>query len=137
MTEMAAELHRQWPADRLERDRQTAANHGIRVIANTITHIAWRNGPIENVHAERHVGYGPNERRVLPKAEKAIIRHAQNGLFSGLKAAGYLKNDCAWPPAAERALPFLHGMIGPRGWSYTEWSREVELPLRQDNGSGP
>jgi hypothetical protein len=36
--EMAAEVHRQWSADRLERDMQTAANHGIRVIANTITH---------------------------------------------------------------------------------------------------
>ena len=37
MPEMAAALQRQWPADRLERDMQTAANHGIRVIANTIT----------------------------------------------------------------------------------------------------
>jgi len=35
--EMAAKLNRQWPADRLERDMQTAANHGIRTIANTIT----------------------------------------------------------------------------------------------------
>ena len=50
--ELAAALHRQWPAERLEQDMQAATNHGIRVIANTITHIAWRNGPIENVHAE-------------------------------------------------------------------------------------
>ena len=35
--ELAAVLHRQWPADGVERDMQTAANHGIRVIANTIT----------------------------------------------------------------------------------------------------
>ena len=55
--ELAAALHRQWPADQLERDMPAAANHGIRVIANTITHIAWRNGPIENVHAGRYVGY--------------------------------------------------------------------------------
>jgi hypothetical protein len=62
-------------------------------IANTITLQAWRNGPIENVHAGRYVGYGLNERRVLPKAEKSIIRHAQNGLFSGLKTADYLRYD--------------------------------------------
>jgi hypothetical protein len=37
--QLAAALHRQWPADRLERDMQTAANHGIRVIANTITNV--------------------------------------------------------------------------------------------------
>ena len=78
------------------------------------------------------MGYGLNERRVLPKAEKSIIRHAQNGLFSGLKAADYLKYDGAWPPPAERVLPFMHGLIGPRGWSCTELSRLVELPLRQD-----
>jgi hypothetical protein len=130
MPEMAAELHRQWPAERLERDMQTAANHGIRVIANTITLRAWRNGPIENIHAGRYVGYGLNERRVLPKAEKSIIRHAQNGLFSGLKAADYMKYDGAWPPLAERVLPFMHGLISPRGWSCTELSRVVELPLR-------
>ncbi|MFZ1932243.1 MAG: hypothetical protein WCB27_22030, partial [Thermoguttaceae bacterium] len=130
MPEMAAALQRQWPADRLERDMQTAADHGIRVIANTITLHAWRNGPIETVHAGRYVGYGLNERRVLPKAEKSIIRHAQNGLYSGLKAADYLKYDGAWPPPAERVLPFMHGLIGPTGWSCTELSHIVELPLR-------
>jgi hypothetical protein len=130
MPEMAAALHRQWPAERLERDMQTAADHGIRVIANTITNFAWRNGPIESVHAGRYVGYGLNERRVLPKVEKSIIRHAQNGLFGGLKAADYLRYDGAWPPPAERVLPFMHGLIGPRGWSCTELSRVVELPLR-------
>ena len=76
------------------------------------------------------MGYGLNERRGLPKAEKSIIRHAQDGLFSGLKAAGYLRYDNAWPPPAERVLPFMHGLIGPGGWSCTESSRIVELPLR-------
>ena len=40
-------------------------------------------------------GFGQNERRVLPKAEKSIIRHAHNGLFSGPKAADCLKYDAA------------------------------------------
>ena len=40
--ELAAQVRRSWPADRLERDMETATNHGIRVIANTITHIAFR-----------------------------------------------------------------------------------------------
>ena len=83
------------------------------------------------------MGYGLNERRVLPKAEKSTICHAQDGLFSGLKAADYLRYDNAWPPPAERVLPFMHGPIGPMGWSCTESSRIVELPLRQDNQDGP
>jgi len=126
---MAAEVRRQWPADRLERDLEIAANHGIRIIANAITRMAWRNGPIEHIHAGRYVGYGLNERRVSSKAEKSIIRQAQSGFFSGLKAADYLKYDGAWPPPAERVLPFLHGLIGPSRWSWTELSRLVELPL--------
>ena len=43
----SASLRSGWPADRLERDLQKAATHGIRVIANAITHFAWRNGPVE------------------------------------------------------------------------------------------
>ena len=81
--DLAAQVCRGWPADRLDRDLETATKHGIRIIANTITHIAWRNGPIENVHAGQYVRYGLNERRVLPKAEKSIIRHAQNGFSAG------------------------------------------------------
>ena len=135
--DLAAQVCRGWPADRLDRDLETATNHGIRAIANAITHIAWRNGPIENVHAGQYLGYGLNERRVLPKAEKSIIRHAQNGCFSGLKAVDRLKYDNAWPPPAERVLPFLHGLVGPMGWSCTELCRPVELPLRQDDPSRP
>jgi hypothetical protein len=50
-------------------------------------------------------------------------------LFSGLKAADYLKCDGAWPPSAERVLLFTHGLINPRGWTCTEMSRIVELSL--------
>lgn len=111
--EMAVELHRQWPSDRFSRDLEAATNHGIRVIANTITHITWHNGPVENVRARRYEGYGLNGRRVLPQMEKWIVRHAQNGLFSRLKAANHLRYDGAWPPPAGRVLPFLHGLISP------------------------
>ena len=41
--------------------------------------MAWRNDPIENVPAGRYVGYGLNERPVLPKAEKSIIRPVRIG----------------------------------------------------------
>lgn len=83
------------------------------------------------------MGHGLNQRRVHSKAEKAIIRHAQSGLFTGLKAAEYLKYDGAWPPSAERVLPFMHPMISPSRWSHTEQSRIVELPLRKDDVREP
>ena len=132
MPEMAAAVQRIWSADRLDRDLDVARSHGIRAIANTVTLLAWHNGPIENIHAERFGGYELEERRVFPQAEKAIIRQAQSDIFSGLNAVDYLRHDNAGPPFAERVLPFLHGLIGPRGWSYSEQSRPVEVPLRQD-----
>ncbi len=73
------------------------------------------------------MSYGLNERRVLPKAEKSIIRHVRNGFFSGLKATDYLKYDGEWPPPAERMLPSLHGLVGPSRWSNTKFSGPVEL----------
>jgi hypothetical protein len=130
MLEMAAHVRNSWPPDRLEQDLETAGKHGIRVIANTITHISWRNGLVENVHAGRFQGYDLDRRRMLPKAEKAIIRHAQGGFSTGLKAADYLKYNDAWPPPAQRALPFMHGLVGPSRWSLTESSRVVEIPVR-------
>jgi len=132
MPDVAAEVRRTWWTGRLDQDLATAGSHGVRVIANTTTLKAWRNGPIENVHAGRFEGYGLNERRVSSKSEKAIIRHAQGGIFAGIKVVDYLRYDNAWPPPAERVLPFLHGLVGPTGWSVTEESRPVRLPLRRD-----
>ena len=74
---------------------------------------------------------------MLPKAEKAAVRHAQSGFAAGLKAADYLTYDNAWPPPTERVLPFLHGLVGPSRWSHRELSRAVEIPLRQGDLDGP
>jgi hypothetical protein len=121
-----------WPPERLDEDLATTGRHGVRVIANAVTLQGWRNGPVEDVHAGRFEGYGLDERRVSAKAEKAIIRHAQCGIFAGIKVVDYLRYDNAWPPPAERVLPFLHGLIGPTDWSLTEESRPVRLPLHRD-----
>ena len=130
--DLAMHVRRGWPSDRLASDLVLAENHGIRIIANTITLHAWRNGPIEEVHAGRTSGYGLGEQRVLPQAERAIIRQAQSGFSTGLKAVDFLKYDGAWPPPAERVLPFLHSLVGPSRWSHTEHSRPIELALRQE-----
>ena len=129
--EMADEVRQNWPADRLREALAVGEEHGIRAIANAITLRAWRNGPVEDVHAGCGEGYELGTKRILPRAEKAILRQAQNGLYSGLKAVDMLKYSEAWPPSAAQVLSFLHPLIGPSRWSYTEQSRAVELPLRQ------
>jgi len=130
-TEMVAAARSTWPAGDLDQALVLAERCGIRAIANTITLYAWRNGPVEYVHAGWADGYELGARRVLPAAEKAIICQAQSGLYSGLKVVDILKYAAGWPPPAERVLPFLHPVIAPSRWSYTEQSRVVELPLRR------
>ena len=129
--EMAAEVRCRWPAGQLGQALVAAESHGIRVIANAITLRAWRNGPVEDVHAGRGGGYELGTKRILPRAEKAIIRRAQSGVNAGLKAVDVLRYNEAWPPSAEQVLPFLHPLVGPARWSYTEDSRSVELRLRR------
>ena len=126
---MAAAVLRAWPVERLEQDLLLAKTWGARAIANTVTLLCWRNGPVENVHAGHRIGHGLNARRVLPRHEKAIIRHAQNGLNAALKAMEYMVLDAAWPPPADRVLPFMRPFCHPSNWSYTALSRFVQLPL--------
>ncbi len=129
--EMVAVVRSRWPAAELDQALAIADRCGIRAIANTITLYAWRNGPVEDIHAGWAEGYELGARRVLSQAEKAITRQAQSGLYAGLKAVDILQYVAGWPPPAERVLPFLRPVIAPSRWSYTERSRDVELPLRR------
>ena len=127
---MATAVQRAWSVEMLERDLRLAGMHGVRVIANTMTLLSWRNGPVEKVHAGQRFGHRFNERRVLPRDEKAIIRQAQDVLCVALQAVQHMALDGAWPPPPERVLPFMRPFCYPRDWTYTEHSRVVELPLR-------
>lgn len=125
----AALLAQSWAGDLRDRLLPVAIQHGVRALANTITLAAWRNGPVEDVHAGLARGYGLDQRRLLPGEERAILGQAQRYLHAGLKAAAILRYDHAWPPPPERVLPFLHPFLHPGSWSYAEESRTVRLPL--------
>jgi hypothetical protein len=127
---MANAVRLAWHAEHLEGDLRLAGTHGVRAIANTIALLSWRNGPVENVHAGRRSGHRFNERRVLPRDEKAIIRQVQDVLHAALNTIEHMTLDNAWPPPPERVLPFMRPFCHPRDWSYTEQSRVVELPMR-------
>jgi hypothetical protein len=118
-----------WRADQREREISLAERHPVRAIANSVTMLSWRNGPIENVHAGSFVGHALNERRILPRDESAVVRHAQEGLLGALKAVDLLRRDRAWPPPAVRVLPFMRPFAYSIGWSCTEQSRVVILPM--------
>jgi hypothetical protein len=42
---------------RLERARADATRHPSRILANALVNTAWRNGPVEDIHAGAYRGY--------------------------------------------------------------------------------
>ena len=48
----------------LARVRQDVERHPSRVLANALVNSAWRNGPVENIHAGGFRGYPLDQRRV-------------------------------------------------------------------------
>lgn len=60
-------------------------------------------------------------------SEKAIIRQAQDGLYTGLKAVDMLKYGGAWPPSAEQvaAVDFVCGpTVGVQVQRQVRWWSE-------------
>lgn len=116
--------------DRLATVRADAELHPSRMIANALVNVAWRNGPVEDVHAGRFQGYPLDVRRVTPEEERELMWSACNGMASGMATCRRLATEGqirGWP---EQVLPFgLAGMmlVTPSGWTLTETSREVRL----------
>ena len=50
MPDVAAKMIEATDADRLARVRADAEIHPSRVFANALVNVAWRNGPVEDIH---------------------------------------------------------------------------------------
>jgi hypothetical protein len=81
--ELASRLVHAIPPDRVARARADAERHPARVFANALVNTAWRNGPVESVHAGRVQGYPFAQRRVTPVEERALMRFAGEGMALG------------------------------------------------------
>ena len=105
--------------------------HASRLFANALVNVAWRNGPVEDVHAGRFRGYPLDMRRVTPDEERELMRFASDGMASGMTTCHRLAADGAGRSWPEQVLPYgLAGplLVTPSGWTITETSREVRLP---------
>jgi len=63
--EVAGRLVQAASAERLARARAEAQRYPDRVLANALVNVAWRNGPVEDVHAGLARGYPLAQRRVF------------------------------------------------------------------------
>jgi hypothetical protein len=116
---------------RVARVRADAERHPSRLFANALVNVAWRNGPVENVHAGRARDYPLGTRRVTPAEERELMRFASDGMAMGMTACLHLAMERPRRPWLEQVLPFglAHmWLVTPSGWTLTETSREVRLP---------
>jgi hypothetical protein len=133
MPEVAAKIAEATDAARLARVRADAEIHPSRLFANALVNTAWRNGPVENIHAGDFRGYPLDYRRVTVAEEHALMAFAADRLTTGMGLCHDLAVERparSWP---EQVLPYgLAGamLITPTGWTLTEATREVRLRLR-------
>jgi hypothetical protein len=129
--EIAVRLVQATDAERLARARADAERHPSRIFANALVNVAWRNGPVEHLHAGTASGYPLAQRRVTPAEERVLMGFASDGMALGMTVCWQLameRPQRLWP---EQVLPYGLAsllLITPSGWTLTEASRQVRLP---------
>jgi hypothetical protein len=116
--------------ERLARVRADAERYPSRLFANALVNVAWRNGPVENIHAGEFRGYPLDQRRVTPGEKRELMGFVSERLALGMTVCLQFAMEQpkrSWP---EQVLPYgLASMmlVTPSGWTLTEASREVRL----------
>lgn len=131
MPEVADKMIAAVDAARVARVRADAASYPSRVFANSLVNVAWRNGPVENIHAGDVRGYPLDQRRVTTAEERALLACAADRLVTGMEVCRLLALERPPQSWSEQVLPYgLAGarLIAPSGWTLTEATREVRLP---------
>lgn len=112
----------------MPRKRSKAVSHPYRTLANAITHLAYRNGPIEDSHAGQEPAYSLNHRRFTDKQARQIIRFTAERLSPFVSATALwdeqIANMLPWPERIA-ALPAFRRYT--RTWSFTESSSRIHL----------
>jgi hypothetical protein len=128
MPEVAGQLLEASGARRL-RIAADVQSHPSRVYANALVNVAWRNGPVEEIHAGAGRSYSLDRRRVTVAEERTLMSFAADRLSTGMDVSRKLAMERArsW---AEQVLPYALAeqlWITPSGWTLTEATREVRL----------
>jgi hypothetical protein len=110
--EVAAKIIEATDAARLASVRADAENHPSRLFANALVNTAWRNGPVEDVHAGVCRGYPLDHRRVTVAEERTIIGSAIDRLALGMEVCRALASERPARPRSwsEQVLPY--GLAG-------------------------
>jgi hypothetical protein len=128
---MAARLIQATDTTRVARVRGEAERHPTRVFANALVNTAWRNGPVEDIHAGSFRGCPIDQRRMRPNEERKLMGFASERLALGMAVCQELTMERPRRTWSEQVLAYGLAewwLVTPRGWSLDETSREVRLP---------
>ena len=132
---LASQLVQAFRASRaahLEQVRADVEGHPSRVLANALVNTAWRNGPVEDIHAGELRGCPLDQRRMTPAEERELMAFASERLAEGMAVCLRFSLEAPPRPWTEQVLPYGLAemmLITPSRWSLTEASREVCLAV--------
>ncbi|MCP5120050.1 MAG: hypothetical protein GY953_55345 [bacterium] len=129
--EMAARVVQASDAVRHRRLSADAERFPSRIFSNALINTAWRNGPVETIHAGDFRGYPLDHRRVTPAEERKLMAFASERLALGMTVCLQLAMEQPGRPWFEQVLPYGLAevlLITPSKWTLTESSRDVRLP---------
>jgi len=115
---------------RLARARFDVERNATRVFANALVNVAWRNGPVEDLHAGTSRSDPLEHRRITPARERALMCFAAERFAVGFAVCDQFMAEHPPRPWSEQVLPFaLADILGvtPSDWTLTESSRDVRI----------
>lgn len=118
-------------ATRLARVRAEADRYPSRIFANALANTAWRNGPVESIHAGDFRGYPVDQRRVTPAEERELMGFVSERLALGMTVCLQFAMEQPRRPWSAQVLPYGLAetlLVTPSRWTLTEATREVRLP---------
>ena len=130
-SEWASRLMEATDTERLVSVRADAERHPSRLFANALVNVAWRNGPVEEIHAGDFQGYPLVQRRVTAAEERELMHFASQGMALGMSVCLHFAMERPKRSWSEQVLPYGLAplmLITPSDWTLTETSREVRLP---------
>jgi len=132
--EVSDQLIRALDPARVAEVRADAERHPSRLFSNALVNVAWRNGPVENIHAGSDAAYPLSHRRVTLQEERELMRFASAGMTLGLAVCDRFETEQPRRPWPEQVLPYGLAsvlLVTPFRWTLTEESREVRLSRRR------
>ncbi len=130
--ELAARFVKASNQSYLDHARADVAQNASRVFANALTNVAWRNGPVENIHSGKFRGFPIDRRRMSLSEERTLMSFTSDRLALGMMVCRQFLMEEPRRPWTEQVLPYDLAdqfSITPLGWTLTETSRDVCLRI--------